>query len=148
VHENNRLSGLLTERDIVYAVAKKPRDLDKIKARDVRRRKIATIKPSADVYDALQKMRKTKYRWIPVLVNKNVIGFLTLKDILKIEPTLFDAVQEIGQIREEQAKIKRVRNTEQGKSWAREGLCEECGGYGLLYNQDGRLICENCFERM
>jgi len=148
LQEENELKGLLTERDIIWAMTKKKeKDLGKIKASDLANKKVTTVKPSADLYEALQKMRKSKYRWLPVVVKEKVIGFLTLKDILRIEPSLFEIVHAQGafQIREEEEKLKRIRNR---KDEAREGICEECGNIEALYNTDGRLICEECREAM
>lgn len=143
--EDNHLNGIITEGDIIWAMAKKSRrELSKIKASEIAPRKIVTIKPSADLYDALQKMKKTKYRWLPVTVKKNIIGFLTLKDILRIEPSLFEMASEIMQIREEGSKLKKRRA---GEDFT-EGLCEECGNYNLLYSVDNRMICEDCRDAM
>lgn len=149
LQENKKLKGLLTERDIIWAITKKPlEELRKIKAENLVNKKILTIKPSADLYEALQKMKKSKYRWLPVVVEGNVIGFLTLKDILRIEPSLFEIVhsQGIFQIREEEEKLKR-KALRSSKSIS-EGICEECGNFDLLYNIDGRLICEGCKEEI
>jgi len=145
LEENSQLKGIITEGDIIWAMTKKSRrDLGKIKAKEIAPKKLITIKPSADLYDALQKMNKTKYRWLPVTVNKNIIGFLTLKDILRIEPGLFETASEIMQIREESAKLKRVKAGESFK----EGLCEGCGEFGILYQVDNRMLCEYCREEM
>ena len=143
--ENNQLKGIITEGDIIWAMTKKSRkDLGKIKASEIAPRKLVTIKPSADLYDALHKMKKTKYRWLPVTVNGDVIGFLTLKDILSIEPSLFEMASEIMQIREESEKLKRVKAGEIFK----EGLCEDCAEFGILYRIDNRMICEDCRNAM
>ncbi len=143
--EGNELRGILTEGDILWAMTKKSRkDLNKIKAEEIAPKKTITIKPSADVYQALQKMKKTKYRWLPVTVNKNIIGFLTLKDILRIEPSLFDIASGIMQIREEGDKLKRKKS---GELFS-EGTCEECGNFNLLYKIDNRMICEDCRNDM
>jgi len=145
LEEDNQLKGIITEGDIIWAMTKKSRrELNKIKASEIAPRKIVTIKPSADLYDALQKMKKTKYRWLPVTVNKNIIGFLTLKDVLRIEPSLFEMAPEIMQIREEASKLKRRRA---GEHFI-DGLCEECGNYNLLYRVDNRMICEDCRDAM
>jgi len=145
LEQNNELKGIITEGDIIWAMTKKSKkDLNKIKASEIAPRKIVTIKPSADLYDALQKMKKTKYRWLPVTVKGNIIGFLTLKDILRIEPSLFDMASEIMQIKEEGSKLKRRKA---GEDFS-EGLCEECGNHNLLYNVDGRVICEDCRDAM
>ena len=151
LQENMKLKGLLIERDIIWAMTKKSvEELKNIKAEDLAKKKISIIKPSADLYDALQKMRKSKYRWLPVVVKRNVIGFLTLKDIIRIEPDLFEIAHSHGafQIREEKEKL--VRRGRQGV-WdgdREEEICEECGNFGLLIKQDGRMICEDCRENM
>jgi CBS domain-containing protein len=146
--ENNVLFGILTEGDIIYALSKKPRGLEKVTARAVAKRKIQTIKPSEDISEALQRMRKSKYRWLPVVIKKDVVGFVTLKDILKIEPNLFDSFAEIMQIKEHQAKLKGIRNSLFAKGTPKEGLCEECGTPGLLFRHEDKLICENCYEQL
>jgi len=145
LEEKNKLRGIITEGDIIWAMTKKSRkELSKIKASEIAPKKLITIKPSADLYDALQKMKKTKYRWLPVTINKNIIGFLTLKDILRIEPNLFETASEIMQIREESEKLKRAKA---GESF-REGLCEECGEFDIIYKVDNRMICEVCRNAM
>ncbi|MBU1136134.1 MAG: CBS domain-containing protein [Nanoarchaeota archaeon] len=150
--ENKKLKGILTERDIIWAITKKSSgELKKIQAKDLVRKKIVTISPSSDLYDALRKMKKSNYRWLPVLVNGKIIGFLTLKDILKIEPSLFEIVysHKDFEIREEGQKLKRknLRTSEKPK-FIKEDLCEECGSFDFLYKLDGRLICGECRDRM
>lgn len=143
--ENNKLKGIITEGDVIWAMIKKSRkELDKIEASEIAPKKLVTIKPSADLFQALQKMKKTKYRWLPVTINKNIIGFLTLKDVLRIEPSLFETASEIMQIREESEKLKRRKA---GKTF-KEGLCEECGNFSMLYRVDNRMICESCRDVM
>lgn len=143
--EGDKLKGIITEGDIIWVMTKKSRkELNKIKASEIAPKKLITISPSADLYQALQKMKKTKYRWLPVTLNGKVIGFLTIKDILRIEPSLFETASEIMQIREESEKLKRRRVGGVFK----EGLCEECGNFNLLYKVDNRMICEACRDAM
>lgn len=143
--DGQKLAGLLTEKDIIWAMTKKgARGLDKIKARDVASKKIATIKPGADLYEALQRMKKLKFRRLPVTVDGNVIGMLTLKDVLRIEPSLFSDINKIEEIREESEKMKRVK----GEKWVKEGVCEECGNFNVLYKVDNRVICLECKDEM
>src|SRR3989338_1979660 len=145
--EENALKGIITEGDIIWALTKKHvKDLGKIKAGDLGKKKIITIKPSSDIYEALQRMKKTNYRWLPVIFKKKIVGFLTLKDILKIEPSLFDIVSETYQIREEGEKFKRKEMINEGA--VNRGECEECGNFGFLFKVNGILMCETCSERM
>jgi len=144
--ENQKLKGIITEKDIVWALAKKRGiGLDKIPAIDITPKKLETIKPSATIEQALKRMKKLKFRRLPVTVNKSVIGILTLKDILKIEPGFFETSSfHLDDIKELSEKIKRNQTPVDFT----EGLCEECGNIGLLYKTDNRVICEDCLNEM
>ena len=151
VKEGQKLIGILTEGDIIRAIGKK-KDLTKIKASDIMTRKVTTVGPNDDMYEALNKMKAKKVRWLPVTIKGRVIGLLTIKDVLVIEPSLFDIVSEFTPIKEEEKKLKLVemrkkqKNLEMGEVWVKEGECQECEAYGVLYSKDGRLICEECKE--
>ena len=153
VKENQKLRGVLTEGDIIKAIARK-KDLAKIHAADIMTKKVVSISPSVDMYDALLKMRGAKIRWLPVVVKDKVIGMLTLKDILRIEPSLFDIVAEMTPIKEETEKLKAIKLRKnrsalaRGEIWVKEGECEECGAYGILYNVEGRMLCEDCKDEL
>lgn len=145
LEEKELLKGILTEGDIMWALSKKSgKDLAKVKAEEICTRKITTIKPSADIYDAMRLMKKAKFRWLPVTIKKRVIGLLTMKDILRIQPELFEIAKENYSIKEETEKLKRIKSGESFK----EGVCEECGNFDILYNLDGQLMCEECREAM
>jgi signal-transduction protein with cAMP-binding, CBS, and nucleotidyltransferase domain len=149
VGEKQKLVGILTEGDIIKAIAKM-RDLTKIKASEIMTRKVVTLSPSDDIYDALVKMKQKKIRWLPVTVQGRVIGMITIKDIVVIEPELYDIVAEFTPIKEEEKKLKmielrkRKKALEMGEVWVKEGECQECEAYGVLYNKGGMLICEDC----
>jgi len=130
LQEGGMLKGILTEKDIMWALSKK-RDLTGVKAGDICTRKITTIRPSADIYDAARTMRKTKFRRLPVVIKKKVIGYLTLKDMLRIQPELFELAREGYKRKEVGIMIK-------------EGICEECERFDLLYNKEGKLVCNQC----
>ncbi|MEM3405834.1 MAG: CBS domain-containing protein [Candidatus Pacearchaeota archaeon] len=144
IQEKDRILGIITEGDIIYALAKKPKDLSKIKVIELARKKLITIQPSADVAEALFKMRKTKIRWLPVVVKNKPVGFITLKDILRLEPALFESVSEIMDIKEKSEKLKRIKESKKGKRFI-EGKCESCGNFDILYeNNSGTWVCNNC----
>jgi len=144
-NKNEKLEGILTEKDIIWAIVKKSqKDLKEILAKDLMKRKVITIKPSLDISDALQKFKKYKIRRMPVIENKKVIGMLTTKDILKIDPGLFELIAENMKIKEESAKLK--RNPKISKE-TKQGMCEECGNTDILYKNDGEeWVCVGCYE--
>ena len=144
IKENQELKGILTEKDIIWAVVKKSKkDLDKILAKDLMKKKVVTISPYVDIVDALEKIKREKVRRLPVVENGKIIGLITLKDILKIDPGLFEVILETMKIKEEQAKLKR---SERIKVPKKDGICEECGETTLLYQDDSQWICENCYN--
>ncbi len=147
--KEQELEGIITEGDIIKAIAS-GRNLSRLRAVNVMSKKIITISPSEDIYNALVRMKKKRLRRLPVTLQKRVIGMLTIKDILRIEPGLFDIATGLTIIKEEESKLKAINLRKKNKAelsgdiWAKEGECEECEAYGLLYNIDGRLICETC----
>jgi CBS domain containing-hemolysin-like protein len=144
IEDHGKLKGALTEKDIIWALTKK-QDIFHVKVSDIMLRKVTTIKPSKDIYDALLRMKTQRVAWIPVTVRGNVIGMLTINDILKIEPGLFEIVSQNWRLREEDKKMDRRRRALEGKeSWIKEGQCADCEAYGILYNIRGKLLCEDC----
>lgn len=144
IKEGDKLKGILTEKDIIWAIVKKSKkDLKNIQAKALMRRKVVTIKPGADITDAMQKFKKKKIRRLPVVENGKLIGFLTTKDILKIDPGLYQMIAETVKIREETAKLKRSDIEAPRK----QGICEECGDYDILYHDEAQWLCDKCYNK-
>ena len=146
VKDQDQLKGVVTEKDIIWALTKK-NDLSNVKVKDIMLRKITTIKPSRDIYEALVRMKTGKLRWLPVTVRGNVIGILTIKDILRIEPGLFDIAVGNMQIKEESEKLRRRQDIIDGKGpTLGDGECEECGNFAALSDNNGLLLCDDCSQ--
>ena len=98
VKEKESLLGILTERDLVRMVSLGI-DPKTTKVRQIMTTKIITITPEKDIYDAIVLMNKENLRRLPVTVNGRVIGLITLRDILTLQPTLFDLILDMVDIR-------------------------------------------------
>jgi len=110
-------------------------------------RKLTTIKPSRDVYDALLRMRKHNVRWLPITIRKNVVGLITINDILKVEPALFEIAMGNFKVKEMDDKVKRKDKSLSGEdNWTSEGECSDCGAFGLLYKAKDGHFCESCMN--
>ena len=136
IKDNGNLLGVITEQDIVRKlVAKGVNPVDK-KVDDYMEKGIETIGPEVDIYEALIKMKDLNIRHLPVVDSGEMVGLLTLKDILKIEPQLFDLLVEKFVIREETRKpIQSVK----------EGICQGCGAFSDELNSvSGSLLCNVC----
>ena len=138
IKDNHKSIGLITEQDIVRkSVAKGINPLTK-KVKDFMEKKLKTISSKADIYDALIIMRDSNIRHLPAVDSGKMVGLLTLKDILKIEPSLFDLLVEKFELREKTRKpISRII--------AREAICQGCGAYVEdVVKVKGSLLCERC----
>lgn len=139
-----RLLGILTARDILWAIVKQPSvNLKKLRAIEIATRKVAVTKPSADILQALNKMKAYNFRALPVISNGEIIGMVTLKDILRIEPELYKEIGELAQIKEEERKLG-----ETNREWPLEGFCDNCGAFSELLKVYDRVLCEDCREEM
>ena len=111
VKEGDAAVGIITDQDIVrHFVAKGINPLTK-KVKDFDSKELITITPEADIYEALVKMRDFGIRHLPVVEDTKLIGLLTMKDILKVEPQLFDIVVEKYELMEEDRKQRLVTRT-------------------------------------
>ena len=140
IKDNHQSKGLITEQDIVRkAIAKRINPLTK-KVKDFMETKLITINSNDDIYDALIKMRDSNIRHLPVVENGKMVGLLTLKDVLKIEPQLFELLVEKFELREETRKpINRVISN--------EAICQGCGAYAEdVKKVKGSLLCERCAD--
>ncbi|MEK6835508.1 MAG: CBS domain-containing protein [Nanoarchaeota archaeon] len=130
VKNKDQLKGIITEKDIVTAMAKNL-DPKKIKAKDIMTAKLIGISPDNDIYEALLRMKLEDIRRLPVVNNGRLVGLITVKDILKIQPELFDILTEKIRIRE--ARNKPIF-----------GTCENCSSENYLYRVGNKLLCGAC----
>jgi len=146
--DGKKLAGFVSQSDILWALVKKSKeDLSSIKAIDISPKKIATIKPSATLNEAIDKMKRMKFERLPVVHEKGVVGMITAKDIFNFHPEFYPELEEFAKIREETQKLKRVKKSKDRKMM-HEGICAECGNYDLLYKINGMFVCESCGEAM
>jgi len=144
VVQGERLLGVISRRDILWALVKKsPGELEKIRAIDISPRKIATIRPTASIEEAVIKMNKCGFQKLPVIQDNFLIGLITSKDILKFHPELYKDLDEFDSIREETEKLARLEKAKT-RPVVDFGVCEECGAKDVLFRVNGMLICELC----
>jgi len=82
IGENDRLIGMVTDRDIVCHGLANGRDLDQMVARDVMSGPILYCRSDEDLDDAAHFMEIKGVRRLPVIdTNKRMVGMLSLGDI-------------------------------------------------------------------
>jgi formylmethanofuran dehydrogenase subunit E len=75
---------------------------------------------------------------MPVFKGDEFVGLITTKDILKIEPQLFEILAKRIELKEEENKPINVIGDN-------EGICESCGNYAPeLLPHEGTMVCKDC----
>ncbi len=139
--DKSKLKGIVTQTDFVRFGVEE-RDFSKTPIKEVMQKDVVTITPEKDVTDALELMKKYNIKHLPVVEDERVLGFLTLKDILRIEPDLFDLLIEKIEIREASRKLLPSKERS-------EGLCEMCGSFDPeLQNYNGSMVCHECYRSL
>jgi CBS domain-containing protein len=82
VGENDRLIGMVTDRDITLRAVANGKDISKLTARDVMSTGVTWCRDSEDVDQAALTMESKKIRRLPVINdNKRMVGILSLGDL-------------------------------------------------------------------
>ena len=82
IGENDRLIGMVTDRDIVIRGVAKGAAISGLTARDVMTKGIVYCRDDEELDDALRIMEQKKLRRLPVLdENKRMVGMLSLGDL-------------------------------------------------------------------
>jgi CBS domain-containing protein len=79
--EDDRLKGMLTDRDIVVKVIAKGGDPAAIKAGELGEGKPVTIGAGDSVKDAMQAMKENKVRRLPVIDDQQLVGIVSQADV-------------------------------------------------------------------
>jgi signal-transduction protein with cAMP-binding, CBS, and nucleotidyltransferase domain len=131
---------ILTEQDIVRKGTAIGLDPSKAVVSEIMNKLENVIEPHQDIFEALVMMRDLNVRHLPVVNDGKMLGLLTLKDVLKIEPQLFDLLAEKFELKEEERKpVKTVKED--------VGVCNICGNLSEdLTTKDDVLVCGSCKE--
>lgn len=87
VGENDRLIGMVTDRDVAIRALAIGKDVSTMTARDVMSRGIVFCRDTEEVEDAVRIMEQKQIRRLPVLDDKKrLVGILSLGDIAHCSP--------------------------------------------------------------
>ena len=82
IGENDRLVGMVTDRDIVLRGCAEGADCNSLTARDIMTKGIVFCRDNEDVDDAVRIMEQKQIRRLPVLdKDKRMVGMLALGDV-------------------------------------------------------------------
>jgi len=92
-----RLSGILSERDIVRAVSEKGADALRLPVAQVMTRNVATCSEEDTVAELMERMTEGKFRHLPVLRDGELVGLVSIGDVVK---------QRLGEIERESEAMR------------------------------------------
>lgn len=130
IEENGRLKGIVTEKDFLERVVAKNLNPKKTPISRIMSAIAVAIEPEKDIMEAIKLMNEKKVRRLPVIDRDyKLLGILTVSDILKIQPELFDIIIEKSKI---------------NPYTLNEGECPECGNFTLLHKKKNKFVCDEC----
>lgn len=136
IDSENKLVGIITERDIMKKVVAKDAKASKILVKDIMTvaEELITAFPDEDMNSVAKKMHRKDVTRIPIVTEDGfLVGIVTNRDILENSPKLIDVLLE-------QARLKGPKDLEP----IAIGTCELCGTKGPLIYSEGDFICEDC----
>lgn len=142
IKDGEKLKGLLTEKDVVRKLVAVDKNSKNTKVSEIMSSDVVTVKSTEDLIEAVTKMNKSNQRQLPVVDKGVLVGLLTMKDILRVQPQLFGLMYENIALKEESRKPLY-------QSSESEGICSSCGNYSFnLLDADGEIICSDCNEML
>lgn len=97
--KNKKLLGIVTERDLLKKVLERSKDPEKTKISEIMTKQLVTGAPHMSIADAARVMVKENVKKLPIMVDDQLIGLITLTDIARsarLESQMTDLMKELG----------------------------------------------------
>jgi CBS domain-containing protein len=91
---NNTVEGILSERDVVHALAERGSVALNEPVRTVMTRKVVSCHTSDTVAAIMETMTEKKFRHLPVVVDGQLVGIISIGDVVKWRVNEYEAEQE------------------------------------------------------
>lgn len=96
VMNGDTIAGILSERDIVHALADIGGDCLNRSVGDLMTSTVVTCRPNQTIADVMEKMTTGRFRHVPVVNNGQVIGMISIGDVVKYR--LAEAQDEVAHL--------------------------------------------------
>jgi len=96
VVRNNRVIGILTERDILRSLAESEKDgIESKSVEDAMTHYVIPITPGSNVESAIKLMIENKIKKLPVIDNDKLVGIITASDIITAQPEMIKNIRRL-----------------------------------------------------
>ena len=134
--EEEKLLGILTERDILTEVVANNTKPSEVGVAEIMAYPLISISPEIPVSSVIEKMAKLNIRRMPVVDRGKLIGIVCSRDVFREAPKLLEI-----------SRKHRRKNFLEGdySDIIISGKCSDCSTYSYnLMDVEGRRLCPNC----
>ncbi|TLM80406.1 MAG: CBS domain-containing protein [Actinobacteria bacterium] len=104
VTEDDKLIGMVTDRQITHTAVADGRDPKQVEVREVMFDEFVPLEPDMELSVAVKMQRELAVRRLPVVENGVPVGILSVSDIAAFAKELIDCVLVEGEVRQKRAR--------------------------------------------
>lgn len=136
VSESEAPVGIVTDGDIVFKAVSKDLRPSSVRAEEIMSRPFHTIDAGKDITTAARTLRKLGVKRLGVTYKGELVGIVSVSDLMAVTPELFDLVSEKARIMTGEAARHRGYLA---------GYCDNCNQWSdYLLEADGKFLCDEC----
>jgi len=98
VVKRGEVLGIMTERDLLKKVVEQPRNPMRVKVHEIMSKRLVVGTPKMEIPDAVRLMLQKKIKKLPIVVEGQLVGLITLTDIARttrVEPQMMNVIKEL-----------------------------------------------------
>lgn len=81
--DDGKLAGIVSERDVVKALASSGTAVHTLNADDIMTRSVTTVTPRTTINEAMELMDRGYFRHLPVLDDGALLGIISIRDVVR-----------------------------------------------------------------
>ena len=94
VYENEKMCGIISDRDYAHKIVAKGLDPEQVKVGDIMTRNVITINRAASIADCMKIMSEHRFRHLPVAEGEDIVGMISMTDVMRVMMASADEDQE------------------------------------------------------
>jgi len=137
VIEGKKPVGIMTREDVTNKVAAVDKLPSKVLVKEIMNSPVVTASADETISEVAKRMNKHGYERLPVKQLNKLVGFVSVRDILRVSPGALDLLKEHFD----------KEATPELNADVQVGECELCGNYTeTLHNKNDQWVCEACVQ--
>ncbi len=138
VKDNHQFKGIITERGLLKRIVNINKNPNTLGVKEIMTQDIIEINQNESLITAALLMSKKSVKVLVIIEDEEIIGVISLSDIMKILP---DSIELLF----EEARMEGLKSESSKSS---HGYCEICGIYDEYLFSNDKYICEECYSNM